>query len=115
MHAKGKLLDLKLLLLQLQGPSEKQPQRCTNEEMLQEHKSFNEGRLPNLQLSLSHDLAKGDKVSDHKSRGDINTMLSLSLSPTFLSQSSEKHNPNTHIKNWDLQTNSKKVKMGLST
>lgn len=81
-----------------------------------ETEKFKEGIFfPNLKLSLGHEIE-----NHQESRKEIDTMLSLSMSPSVhaLSQSSKKHDDqNSHIRNWDLQTNCTKqaCRLGLST
>ncbi|KAA8524234.1 hypothetical protein F0562_010657 [Nyssa sinensis] len=71
--------------VKLQGLQEKQLQ-CTNDVVMPSEKRVKEKQIPNLQLSLSHDFDKSDKMNDHQRSSNINTVLSLSLSPTLSRQ-----------------------------
>ncbi|KAF8409060.1 hypothetical protein HHK36_005132 [Tetracentron sinense] len=110
--------------LELQRLRENQPHPITKgvlqiEENTSIEKKLKEREwLPNLQLSLSHNSGIDDGKKARESTEEIDTMLSLSLSPSSSrqqSQPSEKHREISQTKTWSLQTNCNKATLRLST
>ncbi|XP_052177333.1 two-component response regulator ARR10-like isoform X3 [Diospyros lotus] len=96
---------------------------CVNEVVVNqigENANYKEDAKPNLQLSLCQSFENGRQ--HHEGRKDIDTVLSLSLSPSSSSSSRQVARPMDQHKEIicqsryrDLQTNCVKAKLGLST
>lgn len=111
--------------MQLQSSPANQPKPVTEERLeIQDNASPKKNKMkekewfPNLQLSLSHNFDSSNEKKVHESASEINTLLSLSLSPSSSKQQaqpSEKHRDIVETKTWSLQTNCSNAALRLST